>query len=32
MSVSTAGGRGTLPFKAPELFAQEANVTQAANI
>ena len=32
MSVSSAGGRGTLPFKAPELFVHPPILSQAADL
>ena len=32
MSVSSAGGRGTLPFKAPELFVHPPTISQAADV
>jgi hypothetical protein len=32
MSVSSAGGRGTLPFKAPELFVHPPTLSQAADV
>ena len=32
MSVSSAGGRGMLPFKAPELFVHPPTISQAADV